>query len=151
MGVTFEEDDEQRLQREIGEEADRKFAERLRIVSAKAAQERMAAKDRIREALEVIEAADGMLLGEVKAEFAIRGTSLVEQRVAAPSLGGQTPANMERIAREIASQERARQADVSARTRWVSSQEETIRQLEAGQSEESKRLIRAQFYAQRGS
>jgi colicin import membrane protein len=179
MPVLHEETEEEVAARLAEEERDRLFQERAREAEARAAQEREAearqqqereaearrlaeeeaerqaakarrqAMARINAALDTIDHADPMLIAEVRAQRNVRGTRLVEQRVAAPSLGGLLPGQMDQIGREEAARQRGWENEQRARAAWVDDQADVIKRLCSGQSEENQRLIRAQFAAQK--
>lgn len=103
--------------------------------------------DKLADAARVLEEANPTELANLKAYRAVAGVPLQEQRVAQPSLGGLTSDQMELIGRQAAAAERAHEADVASRARWLDEQEAVIKRLCAGQTESNQRAIRATFQA----
>ena len=103
--------------------------------------------DDLANAERLIAQADPNQLAELRYHNAVAGVPLQEQRATAPALGGQTPANMEMIAREERSKAQAWEVEQAQRTRWVNSQDAAIRDLTAGQSPTNQDAIRRTFRA----
>jgi hypothetical protein len=95
----------------------------------------------------LLERAAPMLVAELRYRKAVAGVPLYNtlRPPPGPSLGGLPPGQMEEIERKQASAEQAWQNEQAARQRWVASQEEAIRDLTAGQSQDNVRAIEAQF------
>jgi hypothetical protein len=151
MPLTFEENEDDRASREADEAADQLFEQRVRAAAEHAALNRRRQAEEIRRAQELLDRADPQLLAEERYRKAVAGCDLLAQRASPPSLGGLTAQQMQQVAREEKAKEQAWKNERNARERWVASQEEVIEKLSAGQSEDNKRLIRQQFYAQRRS
>ena len=107
--------------------------------------------DKLAEAERLLAQANPMELANLKAFRAVEGVPLQEQKATPPSLGGLVPDQMEQVARQQRSVERAYEADLAARARWVESQEATIRDLSAGQTPANQSQIRRTFRAMKGS
>lgn len=107
--------------------------------------------DKLAEAHRLIETANPMEVANLKAYLAVAGVPLQEQKVTPPSLGGLVPDQMEQVQRQQKSVERAHEADIAARARWVDSQEAKIRDLTAGQAPNNQDQIRRSFRAMKGS
>ena len=107
----------------------------------------------IADAMDLIDSCDGALLTRVRAWRAVRGAPLYRTLAPppGPSVGGLTEAQMQDVAARQASADRAWQNEVAARQRWLDDQENEniIKGLTAGQTEENARQIRAAFAAQR--